>query len=165
MRYTVYVGNVGLVHDGQNKKEALKAFAEYKSQSSSGYGRAANEEVVLMADDEPVKQHGGGLSYRKGTFEHRINELIQQVEDDCYSAVFFELWNDGEGWSVNNAWRAESNSSRRNIIELLRNRWEVVKANYFPKARVADIIEDGEGDTTSLTINGVAFAEVIGGCK
>lgn len=47
-KYTVCVGNVGLVYGGNNAATATAAFRTYKSLSSRGVGRAANETVTLI---------------------------------------------------------------------------------------------------------------------
>lgn len=57
--YEVIVGNVGKVHSGTNKREAVKCFNEYVDISDSGNGRAGYEDVVLMEGGEPIKEHWG----------------------------------------------------------------------------------------------------------
>ncbi len=51
-KYTVIVGNIGLVHEGNNPVEASSIYGEYKRQSKNNYGRAAGESVCVMKDDE-----------------------------------------------------------------------------------------------------------------
>jgi len=60
--YTVHVGNIGQVHSGQNRAEAFLHFAEYVSQSKTNYGRAAGEDVVIMLNGQPLREHIGTLS-------------------------------------------------------------------------------------------------------
>ena len=50
--YEVIVGNLGSVYSGANRKKATETFRAYAKQSKAGYGRAAGEEVWLLADDE-----------------------------------------------------------------------------------------------------------------
>lgn len=57
MRYEVIVGNIGTVHSGSNKSEALKHWREYVRQSKTGTGRAGHEPVTLMIDGEPDSKH------------------------------------------------------------------------------------------------------------
>jgi hypothetical protein len=57
MLYEVIVGNIGTVHSGSNKKEALKHWKTYVAQSKSGVGRAGNESVTLMIDGEIDSKH------------------------------------------------------------------------------------------------------------
>lgn len=56
-QYQTVVGNVGTVYDGTNGFEAHKQFYIYVSNSKLGYGRAANERVVVLRDDEIVKEY------------------------------------------------------------------------------------------------------------
>jgi hypothetical protein len=52
MRYQVIVGNIGTTLDTDNYFEACKEYGEYKKISRLGAGRAGNEDVTLMADDD-----------------------------------------------------------------------------------------------------------------
>jgi hypothetical protein len=58
-RYSVTVGNVGMVWDGETYKTALVQFKEWKNASRSGSGRAADESVTLfdIVEGEPVKEY------------------------------------------------------------------------------------------------------------
>lgn len=49
-RYQIYVGNIGMVYDGDSFPDALKVFDTYKEDSMNGYGVGANEDVVMMED-------------------------------------------------------------------------------------------------------------------
>lgn len=60
--YTVNVGNIGQVYSGNSRAEAFKHFAEYVSQSKTNYGRAAGEDVVIMLNGQPLREHIGSLS-------------------------------------------------------------------------------------------------------
>lgn len=55
--YTVLVGNIGQVHEGQSRDEARKRYDEYVVQSNSGIGRAGHEQVTLFEDGEPIAEH------------------------------------------------------------------------------------------------------------
>lgn len=55
--YEVIVGNVGSVYYGKDKAKAEKAYAEYVEQSNRLLGRAGGEEVTMMVDGEPEKEH------------------------------------------------------------------------------------------------------------
>ena len=57
--YEVIVGNIGTVHRGSNRAEAMKHFAEYVGQSESDCGRAAGESVTLWTDGEPSEEFAG----------------------------------------------------------------------------------------------------------
>ena len=56
--YRVTVGNIGLVHEGNNPVEARGVYGDYKRQSQSGYGRAAGEPVILWRNDEVSIEYG-----------------------------------------------------------------------------------------------------------
>lgn len=60
--YEVIVGNIGTTHQGNNLKEALKVFAEYKNQSIQNYGRASGEDVTLWINSEPTKEFFGTIN-------------------------------------------------------------------------------------------------------
>jgi len=55
--YEVIVGNIGKVHEGDDKSTAQEAYDEYVRQSNTNYGRAANEPVTLFVDGEPKKEY------------------------------------------------------------------------------------------------------------
>ena len=57
--WEVLVGNIRRVYLGNNEAEARNVYAEYVTMSSTGYGRAAGENVTLMRDEEPVAEHYG----------------------------------------------------------------------------------------------------------
>lgn len=56
-RYEVYVGNIGCVHFGHVRCEAVNDFKHYVEQSATGSGRAALEEVTLFRDGEPIRTY------------------------------------------------------------------------------------------------------------
>lgn len=65
--YEVVVGNVGTVYRGRSLKKAMKVFADYVEASKRGApdgsaGRASGEDVTLLRDGEPHKEHVGFLS-------------------------------------------------------------------------------------------------------
>lgn len=57
--YEVIVGNIGTVYTGNKYAEALAEFAEYQRQSIGGEGRAGGEDVTIMRDGEPYREHAG----------------------------------------------------------------------------------------------------------
>ena len=59
--YTVVVGNIGHVHCGASRAEAVKVYNEYCEESQSGKGRAGGEDVTLMADDMPILEYYGSI--------------------------------------------------------------------------------------------------------
>lgn len=74
-------------------------------------------------------------------FENKIETIFPASPGNVklYKVIFHELIHDGEGWSVNDSWVAARHLERAEVIRLLRERWEVFKANYAPRGRVADI--------------------------
>jgi hypothetical protein len=58
-QYEVIVGNIGSVYSGKSEDEARREYAEYLEQSQKGYGRAPNEPVTLMRDNEIILEHYG----------------------------------------------------------------------------------------------------------
>jgi hypothetical protein len=58
-RFQVIVGNIGTVYDGNSYSKATEDYLEYLDQSARQYGRAAGEDVTLMADGEIIHEHVG----------------------------------------------------------------------------------------------------------
>jgi hypothetical protein len=58
-RYRVYCGNIGMVHSGHNKREAVATFTAYKKASKLNFGRGSGEDVTLMQDLDPLKEYYG----------------------------------------------------------------------------------------------------------
>ena len=55
--YEIIVGNIGSVHQGRNKREALKKFRFYVADSKTGLGRSGNQPVTLMIDSDVDPKH------------------------------------------------------------------------------------------------------------
>jgi hypothetical protein len=60
-KYEVLVGNIGSVINTDSLKEAQDAYDTYVEQSKQDRGRACGEDVCLMEDGEPIKEHSGSL--------------------------------------------------------------------------------------------------------
>lgn len=56
-RFQVVVGNVGTVADTDDECEAIDCFAVWRDVSREGIGRAGNESVILMRDNEPLREY------------------------------------------------------------------------------------------------------------
>ncbi len=54
--YTVIVGNIGRVYEGESYTEAYAIYSDYVVLSANGYGRGAYEPVTLWTDSEPTKE-------------------------------------------------------------------------------------------------------------
>jgi len=57
MKFEVIVGNIGTVYNGHDESEAYRRYDEYVSQSLQNYGRAAGESVILIFNNEIIKEH------------------------------------------------------------------------------------------------------------
>ncbi len=60
-RYDVVVGNIGNVYSGSSQDDANAQYESYATDSREGYGRAGGEDVTLLADGEPVREHHGRI--------------------------------------------------------------------------------------------------------
>jgi hypothetical protein len=58
--WQVHVGNIGTVHQGNDGATAHRVYHDYKNQSEDGYGRAANETVLLYKNNEIVAEYNPG---------------------------------------------------------------------------------------------------------
>ena len=76
-RYTLVVGNVGTVYDGDSLETAIKDFDEYVILSNDNHGRAGGEDVTLFKNDEILKEHQGFISY---AWERMEQEFYTQEE-------------------------------------------------------------------------------------
>jgi hypothetical protein len=59
--YELLVGSLGTVLRTKKKEQAEEAWREYVAMSKEGVGRAAGEDVTLMQDGEPMKEHYGTM--------------------------------------------------------------------------------------------------------
>jgi hypothetical protein len=59
--FSVIVGNLGTVYDGDDFSEAEKTYDEYVEMSHCAFGRASSQEVILMANGE-VEFHYEGMT-------------------------------------------------------------------------------------------------------
>jgi len=64
-RYEVIVGNIGTVYQGSSKLFALRRFNEYRNLSDIGYGRASEESITMLTDDEITAEHIGAQELRE----------------------------------------------------------------------------------------------------
>lgn len=55
--YTVTVGNLGVVYEGFDHREASATYFDYAWQADSGYGRVAFEPVTIMVGDEVLLEY------------------------------------------------------------------------------------------------------------
>ncbi len=59
--FSVIVGNIGTVYDGDDFNLAERTYDEYVDKSNAKYGRASSEEVILMRNGE-VEFHYEGMT-------------------------------------------------------------------------------------------------------
>ncbi len=57
--YRVTVGNIGEVHQGNNKMCANQCYVAYVQRSKGDVGRAGGEQVTLWKNGEPIREHEG----------------------------------------------------------------------------------------------------------
>jgi hypothetical protein len=55
-QYEVVVGNVGVVHRGEDRVSAVRAFHQYAVARTEPGGRATGEPVTLMCDGEIIAE-------------------------------------------------------------------------------------------------------------
>jgi hypothetical protein len=82
-RYEVIVGNIGRVHEGSAKTEALRHFNAYVRQSKAGYGRAGGEEVALLKDGEIIREHIPDHWFPVSEIESLLKSLKKDIGDEC----------------------------------------------------------------------------------
>jgi hypothetical protein len=92
----------------------------------------------------------------------KIETLISKEleEGSTFQIIAHELWNDGEGWSVNQSWYMARSSTKEEALIHCRGRWEVFKENYLPRARVMDITFDGDDEVIYINAESIPFLEI-----
>jgi hypothetical protein len=58
-RFQLIVGNIGIVYDGDNEIHAKNQFNIYEYLSQERHGRYTGESVMLLKDDEILREHIG----------------------------------------------------------------------------------------------------------
>lgn len=58
-KYSVVVGNVGTVHEGNLRNMAIEFYRGAVANSKNGSGKAKGEAVTLFEDGEPIEEHQG----------------------------------------------------------------------------------------------------------
>ena len=97
--------------------------------------------------------------YRKNSLEARIDHILPEFPS--YDVIAHELMGDGDGgWCVNDSWKMGRGCDREEAIEHLKNRWEIFKLNYHPRARVKDLDNVGDEYGALLEVDCIAFGEV-----
>lgn len=99
-------------------------------------------------------------SPRKGTLEAKLMAWLSPDLRASYDVIAYELTHDGQGWSVNTPFKIATDVGIAGLLEVLRGRWEVYKANYSPRATVASLADIGEGNTFELESDCIPFARV-----
>ena len=62
-KFEVIVGNIGIVHEGNNYMKACTVYTNYVKASKAGVGRAANESVTMMHNDDIKREHIGSEAF------------------------------------------------------------------------------------------------------
>jgi hypothetical protein len=76
-----------------------------------------------------------------------------------YSLRAFELWGDGDGYSVNSAWTFVRDLNSKEALEAARDRFEIYKINYAPKVRIKDLEMESDETGCTLTHHGMPVVE------
>ena len=107
---------------------------------------------------------------RPGTLEHAILAALPAPIDPLatYTVRAHELTHDGEGWSSNDRFTIAKDVTAEQMLETARERFDVFKANYAPRARIMDLEaldtyndeEDDEETTLSLEIDFLPFLDI-----
>jgi ribosomal protein L37AE/L43A len=93
-KYQVVVGNLGLVHESDDRQAAEESFKEYVDFSKSDYGRVAGEPVTLFEDGEILKEYC--LDYVE--FEcPQCGETMTSIGDGIFQCVECDYENSKEG--------------------------------------------------------------------
>lgn len=95
--------------------------------------------------------------------ETKIRQLIAETNPTAetrFDVIAHELMHDGFGWSTNSSWYLKRDANIAETLEAARGRWEVFKANYHSRARVADIQDNGFDSTLSLDVDYIPFLEI-----
>jgi hypothetical protein len=93
--------------------------------------------------------------------ENKISQLIGETNATHFDVIAHELWgNKNEGFETNSSWYLKRNADLSEVMESARGRWEVLKVNYLPRARVKDIQDTGWDSTFSLEVDCVPFLEI-----
>lgn len=80
--------------------------------------------------------------HRPHTLEARALDLLRPFSlhhSTRYTLRAHALTHDGEGWSSNDRFTIARDADLAGALEAIRGRWEVFRANYSPRARVADL--------------------------
>lgn len=99
------------------------------------------------------------MKCRKNSLEAKIASLVPE-DWQTVDVIALALLNDGEGWSVNEAWYMCRDLSLSDAMEDVRGRWEVWKVNYHSRARVCDIVDTGDGEAIYLDVDCIPFLEI-----
>lgn len=60
-RFQVIVNNLGTVYDGASSVDANKIYKAYIQASKEPHGRASGESVIMLKDDEIMREYEGTL--------------------------------------------------------------------------------------------------------
>jgi hypothetical protein len=99
---------------------------------------------------------------KRQTLEAHIRALLSDSPQDAtFNIAAHELWRDHEGgWSSNDRWLIIRDATLPDALAAIRGRWEIFKVNYSPRARVADITDNGEGNHYSLECDHIPFVDI-----
>lgn len=83
MKHTVTVGNIGIVYNGPDKKEARNTFIKYKLDSREGVGRGACEDVNWIVDGELKESYKFTPKFpTHDVMRGFLSEMKEHIHDD-----------------------------------------------------------------------------------
>ena len=78
MQYQVIVGNVGTVYSGPSKRMARREYTAYVRISKAGVGRAGDENVTLMTDEDILDEFSA-LDWRIAKQDRKLAKMRDMV--------------------------------------------------------------------------------------
>lgn len=93
--YIVLCGNIGTVYDGYDELQARRDYMNYAETSKMGIGRAGNEEVTIMCNDEVMSTHMPAETRKPVTYDairETLGELAPNLTWNEYENIAEKLF-------------------------------------------------------------------------
>lgn len=93
------------------------------------------------------------------TLEGRIKEFLSDFHpESTFDVIAYRLTMDRRcGWEVNDHYYLKGGCDLDEALYWARIRWEMFKRNYWSRARVKNIQDEGSGSSLSLEVDGIPF--------
>ena len=99
---------------------------------------------------------------KRQTLETTLSAMLAGFPDSTRFDVWaYELLRDGPSWTSNNRWTIARDADKASVIQAARGRWEVFRANYHSRARVADIQNIGWDGDLFLEVDFLPFLDIV----